>query len=337
VSAAPCHCDRLDGQECKPCRLARTDPRYRALWRGPAAPPPCVHLGPPTGERTLCTPCRGRSQLKLFRCAVHERCTPRTPTPGAACCVGCPDYADRDPFTSPPVRDLAYHVYPLTDHGGYVWRRRVAQLLRHIALFNGHRVIGVAEEPGRTDSARDVLAAFKGEVDASDVIVVWNDPSRWECSTLLPLLSRLETADPDRCLLWAHAKGVTRPPGHVCQHWADALGEVMLARWPAVEADLVRHRVTGAFRWRTRMWPDHSRADWFYSGSWFWARSRHLFARDWRRTDAFKWAAESYAPTHFAHAESGCLFADEAGNVYDQAQWERRFWPEWAAWLREEL
>jgi hypothetical protein len=336
----PCDCNRVRPGEpfdpaldCRACYLWATDSRYRNLWGDPGTVPPCPHQGAPTGGVVECLPCGGRTRLKLFGCALHGVCTTHQQAPGIACCQACTDRRGDDPFDGPPVRDLAYHVYPLRDHGGYVWRRRVAQLLDHVSLFNGRRVVGVAVD-ARTDHAGEIREAFRGEVDAKDFVVVPNDPGRWECTTLLPLLARLETREHDRCLLWAHAKGVTHPPDHVTQHWADALATVMLSRWPDVEAQLVRYRVTGAFRWKTRMWPKNSRADWFYSGSWVWYRSKCLFSRNWREVDNFKWAVEAYAPIKFSYEESGCLFGDEAGSVYDAGQWWRRWWPELAVWLK---
>lgn len=54
--------------------------------------PSCRHLGEETGETVECPPCRGRTRLKTFACAVHVKCTQGKKVTGMASCEGCPDY-----------------------------------------------------------------------------------------------------------------------------------------------------------------------------------------------------------------------------------------------------
>lgn len=59
----------------------------------PPSVAPCVHRGEPTGEIVTCPTCTGRVSLKVFACAVHQKCTPGKQVPGVACCQMCPDYS----------------------------------------------------------------------------------------------------------------------------------------------------------------------------------------------------------------------------------------------------
>lgn len=106
--------------ECHFCRLAVTNPSYRA-WASPAASAAaaaaCPHRGGPTGERHECPTCSGRVSIPVLSCAVHGACTFARKVEGVACCDGCKDdptkaaaqaagYKPRppaDPFASPVV------------------------------------------------------------------------------------------------------------------------------------------------------------------------------------------------------------------------------------------
>lgn len=83
---------------CRPCWVRLRHAAGMSVAPGDSArlvPPPCRHLGGPTGEMVACQSCRGRVELKLFACAVHGRCTPTKPAPDVACCAGCSDASPR--------------------------------------------------------------------------------------------------------------------------------------------------------------------------------------------------------------------------------------------------
>src|SRR5262249_6575046 len=161
----------------------------------------------------------------------------------------CPDHDPaRDPFFGPPVRDLAYHVYPVRGNGAWQWN--VRELRKRIGLFNGRRVVAVAVD-GRADPAHALRdgprgaggpgrrrEGPRGAVDPADVLEFPNNPDRWEAQTLVPMLERLQTSEADRCLLFAHAKSVTRPGNPTTRRWTEALYRVMLDGWPAVYGQL---------------------------------------------------------------------------------------------------
>jgi hypothetical protein len=334
-------------------RASGTSPEdrdYQRLWaaqaQGVPSPDlarlrrPCRHGGAETGEQVPCPKCPGNVRIKLLACAVHGRRTALKQVPGVMCCQGgpgtppCPDYDPFEPFGA-PVRDLAYHVYPLRS-ASHVWRWNVRQLLRRISLFNGRRVVALSVD-AKTEPVGEVMDAFGGEVDPGDFVVVENEPGAPEAKTLPLLLGRLETSDPDRVLLRAHAKGVTHEhddKGPVVREWVETLYEAMLDYFPAVEAQLVHYPITGCFRCNWRQWPREAPASgWFYSGSWFWARSRHLFARAWRQVPRFWSTVEAMPSLLFAPEEAGCLFADNCGVAYNADAWRqlRPAFDRWAA------
>jgi hypothetical protein len=81
---------------CKVCWLYCSNPAYNRFWGGtgrcPGGVVPCKHLGEVTGERVRCRSCRGKVELKVFSCAVHQRCHPDRVIKGVACCLHCADY-----------------------------------------------------------------------------------------------------------------------------------------------------------------------------------------------------------------------------------------------------
>lgn len=334
---------------CPVCRLA-ADPRYAPLLGRPApaqAPEPCGRLGAPTGRTVECPSCSGRVRLKTFACGLHGECTLGKAAPGVACCQGCPDRVVASSQLSvvssgssqlttdnyPPVtaRDCLYHVHPLGGEAGPVWRQRLGMVVRRAALFDGRRVVAVTSGPGlETDAARRM--AREG---GFEVAVVANDPNLREAKTLLEVLPLLETTDPGRALFWGHAKGVTRPAdvGNSCHPWAIVCHEACLDYWPAVEAQLRRHPITGPFKKRGRCFTG-SLSRWHYSGTFWWARSADLFGRrPWREVEAKWFGAESTVGIWYDPEEAGCLFheGNSSMDLYQPARL-REALVEWAWW-----
>ena len=111
----PCQSDHGDYREgCAVCWKWKYDPAFQKFHGGavatpdrPAARPartaPCVHFGAQTGE-VECRTCGGKVSLKVFACAIHQRCTIGKRTEGVAgCCQGCADYATVTPDRATPA------------------------------------------------------------------------------------------------------------------------------------------------------------------------------------------------------------------------------------------
>lgn len=58
---------------CAFCAI-RHVPFHMKRWGG-FPPPPCVHLGEPTGEVVACQTCAGTVKIKSFACAIYGTCT----------------------------------------------------------------------------------------------------------------------------------------------------------------------------------------------------------------------------------------------------------------------
>lgn len=340
----PCHLRHPDPKQFPGCALCRKylgDDRYRRLWDGEPAlgterlrlRRPCFFRGAETGDVEQCGTCPKGNRQKVFQCVIHGTCTVGRPVPGRIWCMKCNEYSRLpDPFPGPVVRDLCYHIYPVRSGN---WRWNVAELLKRMDLFNGKRLVAVAVD-NRTDSADEVKAAFGDTV--TEFIVQPNQTQLREVATFEPLFERVADPDPCRAVLWAHAKGATRPPGHSSRLWAELLYRAYLDHWPGMQELLQWHSVAGAFRMRGQFWKPNSVSDWAFSGSWCWFRSGVHFApgRDWRKIDRFWSGIETYPALHYPHEDSGCLVCDNCGNLYEKAHLRGKILPELEAWEQQQ-
>jgi hypothetical protein len=292
----------------------------------------CIHLGP-IQDRLNC----GCPQKWIRTCAVHARCTLNDPTAGVAVCASCANYTDDAHWPSGPVtRNLLYHVYPVAGNGAWQWN--LLQLRRSIELFNGRRVVAVV-----TDDQTEPVSAVKDVLrgDVHEFLELPNDGNLREVLTLKPLLERVRTDDPNQVFFWAHAKGVTRPRGHMhtIDLWTRILYEANLDYWPLVENVLREHVTAGAFK-KVGHGFGGSESRWHYSGSFFWARSSKLFERNWQHIDQQWWGIESYPGLHFAPVEAGCVFHEGSVgsmNMYDAEYIRKIVSPAYERWRAANL
>lgn len=106
----------VGGAVCQPCRLARTDPRYAALWGEPWPPGErtapanarCEYQGDEVWDRRdrTCATCW------TYGCDVYDECQPgdKDPKPGVRRCRGCPAYTPKG--TAPEVLRIEQHMAP---------------------------------------------------------------------------------------------------------------------------------------------------------------------------------------------------------------------------------
>lgn len=281
--------------------------------------------------------------------------------PKSSCCGGNRDvpvvFVEAKPVDifaqQQTTRHLAYHIYPVSGNGA--WQRNVGRLVERLRIFNGKIIVSVVTDPpsGRLadptgphspdrarqihgcDSFDDVVKAFGEWANKIEFIHSENDPQLREVATLMPMLERLPQGR-GHFTLYAQAKGTTRSPNHIGQHWSDVQYIIYLDYWLLVERQLRHFPVTGAFKKLGPGWSaTQSKSDWHYSGSWFWFRNSDLFSRDWRRIDQFWSGIEPYPSQHFEYREAGVLFHEASirvMNLYSDRYWKRTVNPLFARW-----
>ena len=225
------------------------------------------------------------------------------------------------PFTATPKRNLLYHVWPVK---GTMWKWNVDELLKRIDLFNGRRVMSIVhdERSVTPDEVKRVVAGHGFE------FVVARNDERGEAINFAEMLRRVASQDANEISFYGHAKGVKYDPDIPLpiRRWAEVQYQVVLDDWLTIREQLQRYAMTGPFKRYGRFDPHHNLADWHYSGTYFWMRHSHLFARDHQNIPQFYGGVETWPGTVFRKEETGCVFIDELGPSRSHHPYYPEFW-----------
>jgi hypothetical protein len=218
------------------------------------------------------------------------------------------------------VFQLLYHVTPLATND--VWRRNVSLLLRYLHVFNGNKIVAIAE--GKHGDpiypANEVERLFVGH----DVqfIRVPNDPESRESASLLNLLEKGFSISSEAATFYAHTKGLAHPSNRAVTMWYRSMYTHCLGDMERVAEALSRVSCCGSFR---RIGPQPNfppYSQWHFSGTFFWFRNDRLYSHPrWRELDTTRYGAEAYLSNLFPLEDSECLFCDDAGDLYDLNYW----------------
>lgn len=285
--------------------------------RGRAAPAPlpvlaCVHEGVVVAP---CGGCGGSEARHVRDCEVHGTATREEAGKDVGMvCARCPD---RRLYPPVAARHLLYHAYPLAS-AAPVWKAGLSRLRDRWDVFTGRKLVAVMTGP---DLAPPSEVAAELPADA-ELLPLPNDPRLREVVSWMPLWDAvLATAADADAVLYAHAKGVTRPDG-VCRRWAEAMYAAALDRTEAVWEQLKTRPIAGAFKKVGRAFPG-SKSAWHYSGAFFWARAGDFKNRPWRKAELQWWGTESWPGTAYSPEEAGCVF-HEGGlemDLYSPEYW----------------
>ncbi len=225
------------------------------------------------------------------------------------------------------IRHLLYHVYPHAEDGGRIWRWNVDLLKRHLSLFNGKRVVGIAVGPETepASSVREVLAGW-----GCEFVEVENNGSLREGTTYHALHEAVSQYNgPDHATLFGHTKGVTSHRwASGAQLWAEALYETCLASWPALEEMLRTYPVVGPFKRLGQGFDDVPQSHWHFHGSWHWFRNADFFGRNWRELPQNWQAVEVQPSLIFRSEEAGCIVGEFSNGGL--ALYKTEAWRDWA-------
>lgn len=229
-------------------------------------------------------------------------------------------------------RNLLMHVLPVAGNG--VWQWHAEQITQRASLFNGRRVLAIAEagapfeipqrkgERLQCDPPAAVERRFADLGMAWDeILVVPNIPARREVQTFYLLMESVQSTAEADATFYCHAKGVTRPHGGVITEWSEAMYRLALDHWPTVANALCRCAMAGAFRRDGDFMRAVADETWHYSGTFFWMRNQAVFSRDWKVVPP-KWFGVEAWPGHlFDRSQCACLCGDGVGDLYDENTW----------------
>lgn len=283
-------------------------------WRGRA-------LAPGHYE---CSSCVAVFEGELATIADCRACQVRDHAPGEA---------ERSPLPAAgTVRHLAYHCYPV----GTEWGANLQELKRRLSLFNGLRLVAVAEGPGAATAVEvgQVLAGLD-----CDVFGVVNDAGLKEMASYPTLMRRLAGYTEAGDVHWyGHAKGVTSAAwSPSVKEWREAMYHCQLDYWPLMRRLLVDFAAVGQYR-RPRHIIIGSPCRWHFSGSFSWRRHLPLFRRNWDSYDRHWCGSESHLGRIYRANEVYNLYGERppAGlDLYLERTWVAGLRAQHDAWCAE--
>ena len=185
------------------------------------------------------------------------------------------------------IRNLIYHVTPL-EKPKDVWLWNIEKLKENIHIFNGKRIVAVAQGPGMAP-LKEVQRVLPGVT----LLPLPNDLEIRESASLPFLLSMVKSGDPNEVTFYGHTKGVTRTDDKSVRLWTQMLYHHNLDRLEEVDASLKKSPCTGSFlrQWTGKNFPKGS--TWHYQGTFFWFRNKDLFERKWNVVPKHRYGAEN--------------------------------------------
>lgn len=233
------------------------------------------------------------------------------------------------------VRNCTYHIWPVR---GGAWQWNCDQLLQRASLFTGKRIVAIVTSAD-AEPAEVVMDYMRGF--ATEFIVLRNDRQLREVTTFVPMLERLEEGGVNEVTFCCHSKGVRHKvavddEGSTLFRWAAAQYETCLDHWDLVAEQLRTKAMTGSFK-RHGMFATRGNNKWHYSGTFYWFRNHDVFQRNWRYVDQKFFGTESWPGHMFKADETGCLFFDNVGDLYNKAYWESEVQPALDLWRRERM
>lgn len=236
-------------------------------------------------------------------------------------------------FTEPVRRNFIMHIWPVSGHGAWQWN--CDQILQRASLFNGKRVVAIvtSKETDSAEAVKEYLCDFTDEF-----IVLPNNPTLREVLTFVPMLEKVQSTEPNEVTFSCHAKcvrhrvGVDDPRTPIFR-WTQVMYESCLDYWPVVREQLTTKAMTGDFK-RYGEFKTTGNHRWHYSGTFYWFRNRDVFSRNWRNIDQQWFGTEAWPGLMFRGDETGCLFMDNADDVYQQHYWTEKIEPAWEEWQR---
>lgn len=306
---------------------------------------PCVHLG----ERV-----QSGCSSPVHQCNfLGKPCRPR----GGGCnqyakwpkCeVKCEGYVPKESSSPASRRHLLYFVCPISGNG--VWQWNAEQIMRRIGLFNGKKILAIAQggrpvrEAGKRkkitplDTVEEVVKRLPG---FDQVITVTNNSVVGEVVAWKELWSRVLPGNEGDATFYAHAKGVRRGLEHpTAIKWAEAMYETNLDYWPLVERSLKKYPVVGVFKKLGFCFAGTigGKSSWHYSGSFFWANNRDIVKRQWQHPPKMWAGCEALPGLIYSPEEAGCVFHEAFGThmeLYNSTYWDMVVRPALEVWRSE--
>ncbi len=220
-------------------------------------------------------------------------------------------------------KHFLYHVLPLGGEHEWCLRKNISQVCQGLSQFNGKKIVAIST-PGNGEvrkflTTEEVQQLFESEgYKDIEYIEVKNNKKLREVVSFVPLMSKVQSLNPDEVVFYGHCKGVThQSTTSICHPWADAMYETVYNNWEQAQILLETHGIVGSFK-KYGMFKTLRNHRWHYSGTFYWFRSASVFVRNWSYIDQFFYGTESWPGMLFRPEEGACLFWDNCKDMYKE-------------------
>jgi hypothetical protein len=237
-------------------------------------------------------------------------------------------------------KNLIYHVYPMKQTQ-WLWQWNLDQIIQRIDLFNGRRVVAIVHD-GNSDHPDAVKEYLHGH-DCE--FIVEKNSRKGESVTAAKLMEAVKSFEHE-VTFRAHAKGVSKvfgklqkqqaaatlaENGETVHKWTEIMYATCLDDWETVRDQLGRFAMTGPYRRNKRL----GKAEWYFSGSFYWYHHVDFYQRRWQDISAARTGVESLPGQLFKASEVGCLHDDNCGSLYHYTYMRDTAWPAFEEWKRQ--
>lgn len=274
-------------------------------------------------RRKLCGNCLYEKDGECTRCGCNILAKTAVSTERCPLGIWTTSFPPLRRVIKSPVRNLLFHIYPTADKLE-LWHKHANTLKKHLHLFNGRRIAGIALDD-KTLSAEQTKDIFAGVFD--EWIEKKNVPTRREGVTFLDMLKMLSSSDDD-ITFYCHGKGSRHPDTQLSiQFWTDSMYSLLLGHYQVVENMLHDFPVLGSFK-RYNQFRLEKHNSWHYSGTFFWFKNKEALSKpNTFSIQSFFAAVEAWPGNVFKSYEAGCVFSDTGPDLYSQSSWELDFLP----------
>lgn len=271
-------------------------------------------------------------QTSVFACSKHGECSLSRycQKQTVKTCSGCNDIA-------PPLlrKHLLFHLLPVAEYGGWVWRKHAMKLRNILPRFDGRKIIAIPT-PGRDDRFHAHHGRRRFTLDSPETVqdaigqdlgveyITVTNRGGGESATFPKMLEMLQTENDHDVFFYGHAKGVSHghePVEHPAHLWTDMLWETVAENQDQALAALETASCAGSFTMHGHMghrWRGKPGA-FLYAGTYFWCNVGDVFSStDWVNVPPYYGGVELWPGFQFSKEQSACLFCD---STKDDSPW----------------
>lgn len=224
----------------------------------------------------------------------------------------------------PPInrRTLCYFCYASAHTER--WRSNLELLAPYLDQFDRRHLAFITENGTASEPTLIVADRFGW----STIKVIGNQPALRELPGWEALLDLALDDDPCHAILYAHARGASRPLTTPAGRGSWAMTRILaraLLSDPALIGERLRwYHLVGALRRSEGHWipgRPRIRVPWDYPGTWYWLRSSELYRRPWRELPRTSYTTEAMPGLLYAPEEGADLLGELPPHCYLEATW----------------